>query len=320
MATSNIAYCTDRDLSDVFPGISEFDLKTRIINWQTTGTSNLYLARNSGLVTQLFSDGEDLGDAEANSGVVNANGEWYYDSDLDTVYYFDSATSPNDRVMETGDDWATIKTRFRKRASRLIDSMIDYRIAGEIWKDREGNYPDVIVRATALQASILLIKSQDPASDLILPYQDELDNYIEGLRAGTIVLPSQATADGSRGLIREVSVNASTTLRPVELRGVYGGSGFDVIKLKVIDAGVLGTSTYSVWVKSSETPKDDQVITAEKITGDFDLLASGLYIRFAGLNDASVTYANDEFEIPVYSSALDATTPGQVGTIGMTRR
>ena len=38
MASSNIAYCTDRDLLDVMPSISEFDLKTRIINWQTTGT------------------------------------------------------------------------------------------------------------------------------------------------------------------------------------------------------------------------------------------------------------------------------------------
>ena len=320
MASSNIAYCTDRDLSDVFPGISEFDLKTRIINWQTTGTSNLFIARKSGLVTQLFSDGEDLGDAEANSGVVNANGEWYYDSDLDTVYYFDSATNPNDRVMETGDDWATIKTRFRKRASRLIESMIDYRVAGEIWKDREGNYPDVIVRAAALQTAILLIKSQDPSSDLILPYQDELDNYMEGLRAGTIVLPSQSTVDASKGIIREVSVNGSTAVRPVELRGTYGGSGYDIIKLKVIDGGVLGTATYSVWVKSSESPKADQVLTAEKITGDYDLLVWGLYVRFAGLADDSVATANDEYEIPVYSNYLDSSTPGQVGTIGMTRR
>ncbi len=320
MASSNIAYCTDRDLLDVMPSISEFDLKTRIINWQTTGTSNLFIARNSGLVTQLFSDGEDLGDAEANSGVVNANGEWYYDSDLDTVYYFDSATNPNDRIMETGDDWDTIKTRFRKRASRLIESMIDYRIAGEIWKDREGNYPDVIVRMTALQTVILLLKAHDPTSEFILPYQDELDNYMEGLRAGTIVLPSQSTVDGSKGIIREVSVNGSTTVRPVELRGSYGGSGYDIIKLKVIDGGVLGTATYSVWIKSSEVPKDDQVITAEKITGDYDLLVWGLYVRFAGLADDSVATANDEYEIPVHSNTLDSSTPGQVGTIGMTRR
>ena len=229
MASSNIAYCTDRDLLDVMPSISEFDLKTRIYNFQTTDTSNQYQANNTGLITQLYFDGIEgtsVGDSP------NADYEYNYSSSTDSVQVFHSSKNPNDMVVESGDDWDTIKARFRKRASRLIESMIDYRISGEIWKDREGNYPDVIVRATALQTAILLIKAQDPASDFILPYQDELDNYLEGLRAGTIVLPSQATADGSQGIIREVSVNASTTLRPIELRGRYGGSGFDIIKLK----------------------------------------------------------------------------------------
>ena len=30
--TSTIEYCTDRDLQDVYPHISEFDLKRRIYN------------------------------------------------------------------------------------------------------------------------------------------------------------------------------------------------------------------------------------------------------------------------------------------------
>ena len=89
MATSNIQYCTHRDIKDTYPAINDSgDAKRPIYGWETTGTSNLYLARDAGLVTQLFADGEDLGDAEANSGVVDTNGEWYYDSNLDTVYYF----------------------------------------------------------------------------------------------------------------------------------------------------------------------------------------------------------------------------------------
>ena len=95
--TSTIEYCTDRDLQDVYPHIAEYDLKRRLYNWQTTGTSHLYLVRNSGLVTLLFADGEDLGDAEANSGVVDANGEWYYDSNLDTCLLY---TSPSPRDVE----------------------------------------------------------------------------------------------------------------------------------------------------------------------------------------------------------------------------
>ena len=72
MATSNIQYCTHRDIKDTYPAINDSgDAKRPIYGWVTTGTSNLYLARDTGLVTQLFADGEDLGDAEANSGVVD---------------------------------------------------------------------------------------------------------------------------------------------------------------------------------------------------------------------------------------------------------
>ena len=98
MATAP-TYCTHRQLKDVFPQVDSFDNKRPLYGWEETGTSNLYLTRNSGLVTQLFAAGEDLGDAEANSGVVNVNGEWYYDSNLDTVYYFNSAANPSDLLM-----------------------------------------------------------------------------------------------------------------------------------------------------------------------------------------------------------------------------
>ena len=86
MAT-DFKYAAQTDLEMYYPSFSQFDSKRQIFGWTTTGTSNLYIARNSGLVTILFADGEDLGDPEANSGVVNANGEWYYDSALDTAYY-----------------------------------------------------------------------------------------------------------------------------------------------------------------------------------------------------------------------------------------
>ena len=158
MAT-DFRYASQSDLEMYFGGYQSFDSKRQVFGWTTTGTSNLYIARNSGLVTLLFADGEDLGDPEANSGVVNVNGEWYYDSNLDTVYYFDSATAPNNRIMEAGDDWATVKTRFRRKASRLIESHLDNRLAREVLKDREGNYPEIIVHVTALQTVILLLKA-----------------------------------------------------------------------------------------------------------------------------------------------------------------
>ena len=318
--SSTISYCEDRDLLDVFPHLASTDLKVRLYNFQTTGTSNLYLARNTGLVSQLYADGEDLGDAEANSGVVDANGEWYYDSNLDTVYYFDSATAPNDRIMESGDDWATIKTRFRRKASRLIESHLDNRLSREVLKDREGNYPEIIVHATALQTVLLLLKAHNPTDDIIPNLQEELSEILDGLKSGSIVLPAGISSDSSKGVIREVSVNSGSDLRPVELKGNYNQYGYDNIKVVVDSGGIIGTSTYSVYVKDNDKLKTDQVVTSEKISGDYDLICSGLYMRWSG-DDVitATTTTNDEYEIEVHSSSINSSV-SSIGSIRMTRR
>ena len=52
-----IAYCTDRELKDVYPHIDDFDNKTPIYGFENTDTPNQYQANNTGLITQLFFDG-----------------------------------------------------------------------------------------------------------------------------------------------------------------------------------------------------------------------------------------------------------------------
>jgi hypothetical protein len=315
--TSTIEYCTDRDLQDVYPHIAEFDLKRRIYNFKTTDTTNQYQAFNTGLITVLFFDGIE-GTAVTDS--PDADYEFNYSSSTDSVQVFHSSTNPNNMIVEAGDDWSTIKTRFIRKASRLIESYLDSRMSREIMKDREGNYPEIIVHTVALQAVILLLKAHEPTSDVIAPFQEELNEILDGLKSGTIVLPHSVTSDSSKGVIREVSVNAGSDLRPVELKGNYNAWGYDLIKLKIITGGAIGTSTYSVWVKDSDTLKNDQVITEEKITGDYDHVASGLYIRFSGDDVATaVTNANDEYEIEVHSSSIDADM-NSIGSVRMTRR
>jgi hypothetical protein len=314
--SSTIEYCSERDLKDIYPGLSGFDTKIRVYNWQTTGTSNLYLARNSGLITQLFSDGEDLGDAEANSGVVNANGEWYYDSNLDTVYYFDSATAPNDRVMESGEDWATLKTRQIRNASRYLESKIDGRLSREIWKDREGEYPYIIKRTTALIAVTFLVRADDPANPVADAFMEEADSNIEQLNSGAIQLPNAVTYDSSKGVIRDVTYT-SGSIRPVKTRGRYSGT-YDLVKIKIGTGGALGTATYNVYAKDSTKLKNDQVVTEEVITGDYQSVAGGLQIRFAGSTDSSVATANNEWEIELYGSGEQVSNT-ELGAIHMSR-
>ena len=222
--TSTIEYCTDRDLQDIFQHLSEYDLKRRLYNWVDQG-SNEWKAQNTGLVTVLFADGVDKGTAVANEGAVDSTDDWFYDSGDDFVRYY-STTDPNTMIMESGDDWTTIKTRFRRKASRLIESHLDNRLSREVLKDREGNYPEIIVHITALQTVILLLKSHDPNSEVLAPFQDELSEILEGLKAGSIVLPTAISGASSKGVLREVSVDTASDLRPVELRGHYHGSGY----------------------------------------------------------------------------------------------
>tara|TARA_Y100001938_G_scaffold21572_1_gene27754 strand:+ start:11617 stop:12906 length:1290 start_codon:yes stop_codon:yes gene_type:complete len=413
--TSTIEYCTDREVKDVFPNISGFDLKQRLYNFTSLG-NNVYVAYNTGLVTQLYKDGQEMnavastgavgtwstattanilasptasessaslfneisynasfsagseGDikpgsygvlvgnteyvyiqavdtdnnkltvsraalgtsASAHSSTVtiaewlevNETNHWYYDSYLDHCLLY-STTNPNDSIVETGDDWSTIKTRFRRKASRFVESLLDSRIAREISKDREGNYPEVIVRMTALKTVVFLLQAHDPTNEFIEPFQEEFNELLDGIRNGHIVLPNQVSRDSSKGVIRHVSVNASTTLFPVELRGNYSRYGYDLLKIYIDsgEGGAIGTARMTVKAKDSDQLKNDVIVDSEIITGDFQPLASGLQIRWsAGVIDGStdVATAGDEYEIEVYSTTMDATV-SNVGSVGLSR-
>lgn len=66
MAISS-TYCTHRDLEDVYPQISEFDSKAPVYGFTSLG-NNIYIAYNTGLITQLFIDGQEANAAQSSSG------------------------------------------------------------------------------------------------------------------------------------------------------------------------------------------------------------------------------------------------------------
>ena len=313
--TSSISYCSERDLFDVYPQIKTSDTKTRVFGW-VVHSSNLYRADNAGLTTVLFANGQDLGSAQANSGEVNANDEWFYESSLDAVYYFNDSVTPNDMVMEAGEDAATFTQRYRRNASRYVESKLDSRMASEISLDREGLYPYIIKRTTALVAVAMMIKAEDPMDDVGNAFMEEAKEYLDGLRTGEIQLPTSVTGDSPYVVIRDVSYT-SGKVRPIQTRGSYSGT-YDLIKIIIVDSGAIGTATYSVFEKSSTDLKATQVVNAETINGDYQQCAGGLEIRFAGATDSSTANANDEWEIEVYGVGEDVRA-SNVGNINMTR-
>jgi len=312
-------YCTQRDVEDVFPNINDYDSKEAIYGWEID--DNLGYAYNTGIVTMLYSDGAELGAAESTSGAVNSVGKWFYDSAADKIWYYfgSSNTNPNDKLMESGEDWNTLITRTMANASRYFDSRVDGTISRDQWKDREGNYDYLIIRTTALITVSFMMKSHDPMNAMLGKFEEEVDVNIALINSGQAKLSHQNTADSSKGSIREVGT-ISGAIRPVDTRGSWGGT-YDVIKVKIIDAGVLGTATYSVWVKDSDKlgiNEGNQVVTAEKINGDYQPLAGGLQIRFAGSAKDSTATADDEWEIEVWGRGEEVDNP-VVRSVKMTR-
>ena len=303
MATAPI-YCTHKELKRVYPQIDAYDTKTPIYGWSVL-SSNKYIADNTGLVTQLFMDGADLDVAQSSAGAVNSNFKWYYLATDDRLYLYNDASDPNDLLMEAGEDFTTMITQFRTDASRYLDSKLDPNLPREQLKDKSGNFDYMIIRSASLIAASFLIRATDPTNEVATALMEEAQGNIDALNTGNAALSWQTTRDASRGIIRDVSYTDGS-VRPVDTRGTWNGT-FDLIRVKIEAGGALdGTATYSVWVKDADKlgiQQGNQVVTTEKINGDYQSLAGGLQIRFAGETKTSVATATNEWEIEVMGAA-----------------
>ena len=320
MATSS-TYCTHRDLKDIYPSLDEFDVKTPIYGW-IEGTTNKYAAHNSGLVTQLFADGEDLGPAQSAHTDLNVLGEWFYNSAEDVCYYFDTTTGgPADRLMEAGEEFSTLITRIMKNASRYVDSRIDASVPRDAFKDKEGNYDYFLVRTASLVSVYFLINAHNPGSEVAEKFLAEATFNIDQINEGNTKLSYQVSGDAPQGMVREVlAPQNANALHIVDTRGGYTGI-FDLIKVLITTGGAIGVAKFDVYVGDSTGLKKNQVVTAELITGQYQSIGNGLQIRFSGKNDSSVATADDEWEIEVLG--VYETMDGSVGSgtnTRMTRR
>ena len=316
MATAPI-YCTHKELKRVFPQLDEFDTKVQVFGWTEVST-NKYASHNSGLVTQLFVDGEDLGAAQSAHTDLNVEGEWFYNSAEDVLYYF-SASTPADKLMEAGEEFTAMVTQFRTDASRYLDSKLDPNLPKNQLKDKSGNFDYMIIRTTALLASVFMIRASDATNENADKFMEEAQGNIDALNNGKAALSHQNTADASKGVIRDVTYTG--TVRPVDTRGHYSGT-YDLIKVKITTGGAIGTAKYSVFVKDGDKlgmNEGQQVVTDEIINGDYQTLAGYLQVRFAGTNFDSTAAANDVWEVEVmgWSEEVDSNS---LQPIRMTRR
>ena len=322
MATAP-TYCTHRQLKDVFPQLDSFDNKRPLYGWTSTDTTNQYQANDTGLITQLYFDGIEGTSVSDNP---NANYEFNYSSGTDSVQVFLTTSAgatldPNDILVEAGEEFSSLITRITANASRYLDAKLDPNLPREQLKDKEGNFDYIIVRTTALIAATFLIRAHDPTSEVATALMEDAQGNIDALNKGGAALSWQTTGDSSKGIIRDVSYTDGS-IRPVDTRGRWSGS-FDLIRVIIVAGGAMdGTATYSVWVKDGDklgNQQGSQVVTAEKINGDYQSLAGGLQIRFGGSAKDSVATATNEWEIEV-AGWQEEVDNSAINSVKMTRR
>jgi len=328
MTTYLDTYCTIDDIQLVAPFVFDYDRKRTITNWVShsgSGNDEVWKAGSVGKFTMLYeNDIEQTLVADIPS--IDADGKYYFDEDADVVYFRPSTNSnPNyDVTMTAGRDNKTLFNEFISRSSDFVRSYINkpiYKNKGVGTGDSLGrDYPEVIVRATALLAASMAILPYDEQHGLRLQVQvydtEGGTGLLDLIRKGVISLDQDE--DGRDKIVKEVSIDASTTGAIVDTYG-YPSVSYDRIKVIIetggtFAAGTTSTVTYKTFVGDDSGLKINANQEAEVIDGSFQPVGHGVYVRFS----TGVYTANDEWEVEV--TGLDHTSGGGIETIQLKRR
>lgn len=327
MSTYLDTYCTIDDMQLVAPFVFDFDRKRTITNWinhSSSGSTEIFKAGSVGKFSVLFENDVEQTLVSSLSD-IDADGKFFFDEDADLVYYRPTSdNNPNyDVVISIGRDNKTLFEEFIKRSSDFIRSYINkpvYKNKGVGTSDSLGrDYPEVIVRSTALLAS----------SMAVLPYDEELglrlQNQVYNLEAGTGLLDLirkgiislDQDEDGRDKIVKEVAINTNTTGAIIDTYG-YPTVSFDRIKVIISQGGTFAAGTastvlYNTFVGNDNGLKIDQVAISEVVDGSFQSIGHGIYVRFS----TGVYNTDDEWEVEV--SGLEHTSGGGIENIQLDR-
>ena len=327
MAT-NFKYADISDLTKYFNRINDFDSKVQIYPTLTSG--NLHLFRDSGYVSQLFVNGEELAAAQSTSGAVDSNGEWFYASGTNQVEYYNSnysSTTINEQLFEAGVDFETFLNQALVDASLELHNYLDARYSTPLQKIKQTaidtasdsipeEFDPIIIKAVCYIAASNLIWAKEGSSEEADYYYSLVTNaertgLLDKLNDGIYKLSHEVDGNDKKGSIRYRNVSGSMDI--VELSGEYHGENYDLLKVEIEDSGAYGTGTFKVHYLSNEQLFGATTST-EKISGGLQHIYGGLYGRFQG---ASAT-DGDIWEIEVYGSHRKQTNKSNA-TIEMTR-
>ena len=317
MSTYENTYCnTTTDLLFIEPNLAQYDHKTTLAsNFTTTGTSDLYQLTNTGYVGQLYKDGVEMTSV---ADTPNADNEYNYSSSTDSFQFFlasSSVSALNSSVFESSADWATLKSDAVKRASDFVRTYVPFPIypnKGVGVGDASGNnFPEIIVRSTAIMAVESLVRPYDSEKADLIKSQAIGDNgYLDMLRTGQMSVYSSEDEAKHRGILREVAINTNTTGSIVDVKGRPSIS-WDVIKIIISNGGTITAGSenssvkYNSFIRNEKGLKINQDTTEEVIDCGWQSVGHHMYVRFS----PGVYTTSDEWELEVSSSLDQQYTP-----------
>lgn len=286
-----------------------YDSKKLITNWQTH-SSNLYRAE-SGYVSMLFKEGKELGAAQSGTGDLNVNDEWTFVSADNLVYYYNDTTSPNDMMMEAGEDFVDLKTRVAQEQAERIRSYVGRPIlprkgvGTDSASSRNWDWLIINANATLTCAALVKVKDAEFGAELekrIIDPETGLGT-LDLLKAGQYHLWNES--EFQRIQVRDVSLNGSTTSAIVDVKGSPTVE-WDILKVQIQTGGTLSSGsassvTFSTWGKNDTGIKIAQIANADTVTGGWNYIGAGCYVRWS----AGVLTASDEWEIEVNGMAAE---------------
>ena len=327
---SNFKYASISDLTKYFNRVSDFDSKRQIFPTLTSG--NLHLFRDSGYVTQLFVNGEELAAAQSPSGAVDSNGEWFYASGTNQVEYYNSnysSTTVNEQIFEVGVDFEDFLNQSLTDGALELHNLLDARFSTPLEKIKQVDsdtaavsvdeeFDPIIKKSNCYITASNLIRAKEGVSEeadyfYSLVTNAERTGLIDKLNDGIYKLSHEVDANDKKGSIRYR--NISGTMDIVELAGEYTGGQYDLLKVEIEDSGAYGVGTYKTHYLANDK-LFGAVTSSNKITGGLQELVggSGIWVRFQG---ASAT-DGDIWEIEVYGSHRKQTNKSNA-TIEMVR-
>jgi len=316
MSTYEATYCDEEDdLQFIEPNINNYNLR-RVVpsDWVASGTTDLYNLYSAGYVDQLFKDGEEMTKV---TDTPNAEDEFNYTASTGVLQFFQGSSSSailNSLVIESGRDWNDLKVEAVRKASDLVRNVLPvpiYPRKGVGTASATGNnWPEIIVRSTAIIACSDLIRPFDKEKGdelMAMAMNPEGTGYLDMVRTGQIALSQDEGLAKHSGIIREISINASTTGSIIDVRGTPGVD-WDVIKIVISTAGTFTSGSasgvkYDTYVADDTGLKIDKSSDAEVIDGGFQDVGHGMQVRFS----PGVYTINDEWELEV-SGIVDSRT------------